>query len=146
MLKLADEELLAFLRLPALGDINDGCQNRVAALPRDRIQTDLDGELGSVFATTAEIPPTAHGTGFGLAVERRPVIAMGILHACRNQLVYTQTDELIASIAKQPLGARVDELDLALFIDDHDSVGRRVHEKPDVLVLSQHPLHALVEQ
>jgi hypothetical protein len=54
--------------------------------------------------------------------------------ARRNQRLDRVAEQLVATVAEELLGLRVDQRDAALSIDDHHRVGRRFDQTAVVLV------------
>jgi hypothetical protein len=118
----------------ALADVADRARHPHAVFGLDRTQADLHGKLGAVLAQPEQRPPRAHRTRLRRGEEVRAVTRVLRAEALRDQLLECLAEQLLALVAEQSLGLRIDQLDLPVAVDHHDSVGRGLDQRAVVRV------------
>ena len=91
----------------------------------DRAQRDLDRELGSVLPPPGELQCGDRRLTAGVVGAQ---VLRGLGEALDQQQLDRLADQLVARVAEQRLGLRVDEHDRAGRVDDDCSVGRGLEQ------------------
>jgi hypothetical protein len=87
------------------------------------------GMTRSAHSTEVDVRP--HRPSPRLCRVRREVMAMARPDMLGNQQFDQLPDELVAAVSEHPLGGAVDQHEHALAIAHHDTVGRRVEQRPE---------------
>ena len=119
-------------RALALGDVADRRRHEQALVGLERAEADLDRELAAVLVAAEELQARAHGAGRRVAQIALHVMAVMAAEASRDQLGDAEADDLLALIAEQPLGLRVDERDVTVPVDDHHRVRRGLQQRAEL--------------
>ncbi|MGB6503050.1 MAG: hypothetical protein WBE99_06270 [Xanthobacteraceae bacterium] len=97
----------------ARADIGDGAEHHQPVFGVDRIEPDLDRNLGSIFTHAVKVAADAHAACFRLRDEVCAMAAMGRAPGLRHQNIDGPVEQFLAPVAEQPLGLGVDQHDLA---------------------------------
>src|SRR5260370_1270176 len=115
-------------------DIADRAGDERALLGFERAQADLDGEFRAVFAPAVKLQPGAHRAHFGIGEIAVAMVRMLVAKPRRNQHLDRVAEQLVASVAEELLGLRIDQRDAAVATDDHHSVRRRFEQRAKLVV------------
>ena len=87
-------------------------------------ERDVDGELASVLALTAELQTHSHRTDLGIGGVFEAVRRVALAPAIRHQRLDTLAHQLLTQVAEELLCLPVDHHYLAFGVDDHHRVRR----------------------
>jgi hypothetical protein len=138
---LARKASLALLAFEAdtLGDVADRRRHEVALLGLDRRQRDFRGKLRTVAAQRRQLDAGAHGPGLGVVEVTAAVLRVDLPCLLRHEDLDQLAEQLVALVAEQPLGLRVDQRDPAGGVDGHDRVRRGLQHRPPLGLLAARP-------
>ncbi len=114
----------------AVGDVPDRRQGHHPLVGCDRREGNLAGELAAVLAPGIEVEVGAHRAGPGSLEIAVPVADMTVAQGLRDQHLHPLADQLVARVAEDGLGPRIDEPDLSIQVDTDNGVGRELEELP----------------
>src|SRR5438552_2145856 len=128
-LQKASEFVLGLL---PVGDVADGARDERAFLGLEGTQADLDRELGAVRTQPIELEVRTHGTDSRIGEVARTVRGMPATETLGDENLDRPAHQLGSWMAEQLLRLRVDENDVAVPVDDHDSVGGCLEESAEL--------------
>ena len=113
---------------PAVRDVADRREGHHALVRGDGGERDLARELAAVLAPRVEVGAGAHRPGAGGFEVVVAVADVAAAHRLRHEHLDPLSDQLVARVSEDRLGARVDQLDRPTLVDaDHD-VGRELEK------------------
>ncbi len=106
-------------------DVDHGGEHEQPLVRLDRVQTDLDGDVGAVLAAPEQVPPGPHRAGLRIGEVRGPKLRMALAEARGDDPLDGLPQQRLPGIPEQPLGLAVDEHNLTAPVNHHHAVGHR---------------------
>ena len=116
----------------AFRDVDDGGQDEVALRGAQRVEPDLDRDLGAVPVQAEQVAARAHRARARHAVKAGAQRAVSRAEALRDEVLDRHAEQLRAGIPEQALALRVHERDGAATVDHEHRVRRRVDHEAQV--------------
>src|ERR1700756_1203593 len=116
---------LSFLfGLLPFGDIADGAGDESALSRFERAQSDFNGKLSAILAAAVKVQVGSHSAGPWCVSIILAMPGVFPVEAVRNEDFDRLAEQFFPRIAEQLFRLRICEHDAALFVDDHDCIGR----------------------
>src|SRR5438105_11180461 len=101
MLQLSDQELLLLLlRMFALANVNDRCQNGCLAIAANWREPNFDGNIGTILPAAAEITTSTHRSRCRLLEVVLALRFMSFGQRRRNQTIHAPANQLCSRISE----------------------------------------------
>src|SRR5579875_242078 len=122
----------------ALGDVGDRRQDERPLIAYDRIEADLDRDLGPILSYPVEVAPGAHRARDGGLRENVAQAYMPVAEALGDQQLDRSAEQLRARITEQLLGLHVHVDDLACVVHHHHRIRRGFDDQLELVVKRRH--------
>jgi hypothetical protein len=122
----------------AFGDIDQthGDQKLIAGVKW--IESDLDRELGGVFAQSEEVAPLSHLPRLRGLCKVPSQSRMRCAEPLGNQSLHASSDQLISRVTKHLFNLGIGEDDDAFIVSDHHAVRHRVKDDAKLFIVKHH--------
>ena len=111
-----------------VGDVADRSAHQDALAGLERAETDLDGKFTAVLAPAIEIEARAHRTHARLVEEGVALGGVAGAKTVGDEHLHLVAQKFLPRVAEELFRLRVDQDDLAVVVDDHHRVGRRLEQ------------------
>ena len=116
------------LRIVLLGVVADKTQHHRPRRRLDRLEQDVDRELGAVFAQPEQVHGCAHLPGAGMGVVILPVAGMMPAKPQRDEAFNRHSDQICRAVTKKLCCTRVRGPDDPLGVRDENCIWRNLEE------------------
>src|SRR5438445_371064 len=124
--------LPCFFEPSAIRNVADRAGDQHPLFGFQRAQADLDRDLRAVLAESKELEACPHRPYARIREEPRPMAVVAPAEPLGHEDLDRASKQLLTLVAEEPFGLRVHEDDLPLAIDDHDGIGRRLEQSPEL--------------